>query len=256
MVLLRRIEVDSPVHRLWAGTKLLAVVAVSITVSEAPSWPVAALLAVGLLGVARLARIPWSAVPRLPGWVWFGLAVLGGFSLAAGGRPYLHLGGGTRLGLGALELYVLVLVVGLELLTAGLIVGWTTALGDVGPAMATLGRPLRVLRLPVEEWAVAVALCVRSLPLLVGEIRVLFAARRLRPRRAGRSLTERAEDGLELLATAITVAVRRAAEMGEAITARGGVSEVTARVDGPRLRDGIALALVVAVCGGAWLLPT
>jgi len=255
IVLLRRVEVDSPVHRLWAGTKLLAVVAVSVTVSEDPTWAVAGVLAVALLAVGVLARIPLGAVPRLPGWVLAGLVVFAGLSLAAGGKPYIHLGG-ARLGVGDLGLYALLLVVSVELLAAGALVGWTTALGDVGPAVATLGRPLRILRLPVEEWAVTVALCIRSLPLLVGEIRVLIAARRLRPKPTGRSLTRIAEDGLEVLATAVSVAIRRAAEMGEAITARGGVGEVTARVAGPRRRDFVALALVVVVCGGAWLLPS
>ena len=252
--MLRRVEVDSPVHRLWAGTKLLAVVAVSVTVSEDPTWVVAGVLAVALFGVARLARIPSGALPRLPGWVWIGLVVLAGFSLASGGKPYVELAG-ARLGLGGLDLYALILVVSVELLAAGALVGWTTALGDVGPAVATLGRPLRVLRLPVEEWAVAVALCVRSLPLLVGEVRVLVAARRLRPRAPHRSLSKLAEDGLEVLATALSVAVRRAAEMGEAITARGGVGGVTSRTDGPRRRDAVALVIVVIVCAGAWLLP-
>ncbi len=254
IVLLRRVEVDSPVHRLWAGTKLLAVVAVSVTVSEHPTWLVAGLLAVALLAVARLARIPASAVPRFPGWVWIGLLVFAVLSLAAGGKPYVHLAGAS-IGLGALQLSALFLVVSLELLAAGALVAWTTALGDVGPAVATLGRPLRALRVPVDEWAVAVALCVRSLPLLVGEIRVLAAARRLRPKPPNRSLTRLAEDGLEVLATAVTVAVRRAAEMGEAITARGGVGAVTARVAGPRRRDALALGMVVLVCGGAWVLP-
>ncbi|MHB1929462.1 MAG: CbiQ family ECF transporter T component [Acidimicrobiales bacterium] len=255
LVVLRRVEVDSPVHRLWAGTKLLAVVAVSITVSEDPTWAVAGVLASCLLGVALLARIPSAALPPVPRWIVAAWAVFGFFTLAAGGRPDITLAG-QRFGLGSLDAYVLFTVVSVELLAAGALVGWTTALGDVGPAVATLGRPLRWLRLPVDEWAVAIALCIRSLPLLVGELRVLVAVRRLRPRRQGRrTLVQLAEDGLEILATALTVAVRRAGEMGEAMTARGGVAGATARVPGPRRADAAALAVVAAVCAGAWLLP-
>jgi energy-coupling factor transport system ATP-binding protein len=255
LVLLRRVEVDSPVHRLWAGAKLLAVVAVSVTVSEDPTWPVAGVLAAGLLTVALLARIPASAVPRLPRWIWVGWMVFAFLTLAAGGRPEVTLGG-ERLGVGSLGAYVLFTVVAVELLAAGALIGWTTALGDVGPAVVTLGRPLRWLRLPVEEWAVAIALCIRSLPLLVGELRVVVAVRRLRPRRPGRpTLPQLAEDGLEVLATALAVAVRRAGEMGEAMTARGGAAGATARVPGPRGADAAAVVVVAVVCAGAWLLP-
>lgn len=255
VVLLRRVEVDSPVQRLWAGTKLLAVAAVSITISERPTWAVAGVLAVALFATARLARIPRTAVPRVPVWLWVAGAVFALFTLVAGGKPYVRLLG-ADVGLGDLELYVLFFVVSIELLAAGALVAWTTALGDVAPALAALGRPLRWIRLPVEEWAVAVALCLRSLPLLVAELRVSYAVHRLRPRRPGRrSLTQLADEGLEILATALTVAVRRAAEMGEAITARGGTGGATARVSGPRRADAVALALVVAVCAGAAALP-
>jgi energy-coupling factor transport system permease protein len=255
VVLLRRVEVDSPVHRLWAGTKLLAVVAISLTVSLSPTWPVTAVLAVGLLAGARLARIPRSAVPRVPVWVWIGIAIGGLLTLLAGGRPEVAVLGG-HLGLGDLVSYLLFVVVSFELLAAAALVGWTTALGDVGPALATLGRPLRWVRLPVDEWAVAVALCIRALPLVIGEMRTLVAVRRMRRRPgARRDLNALVDDGLEILATAITVAVRRATEMGEAITARGGPAALTARVPGPRWADAVALGVVVVVCVGACLLP-
>ena len=48
--------------------------------------------------------------------------------------------------------------------------------------MATLGRPLRALRIPVDDWAVAMALALRAFPMLIDEFRVLYAARKLRPK--------------------------------------------------------------------------
>jgi energy-coupling factor transport system permease protein len=45
-----------------------------------------------------------------------------------------------------------------------------------------LGRPLRPFRIPVDDWAVALALALRAFPMLIDEFRILFAARRLRPR--------------------------------------------------------------------------
>ncbi|PRC62857.1 hypothetical protein C6A85_00850, partial [Mycobacterium sp. ITM-2017-0098] len=54
---------------------------------------------------------------------------------------------------------------------------------------------------------------------------------------------------IDLLAAAITVALRRADEMGDAITARGGAGQIAAAPSGPRLRDWLAFAIVVLVCG-------
>ena len=68
------------------------------------------------------------------------------------------------------------------LVVSAALVGWTTQLGAVAPALARLARPLRVLRLPVDEWIVAIALALRCLPLLIDEMRTLAAARRLRYR--------------------------------------------------------------------------
>ncbi len=61
-------------------------------------------------------------------------------------------------------------------------VSWTTEVADVAPAVAVLGRPLRALRIPVDEWAVAIALAMRACPMLLDEFRILYAARRLRPK--------------------------------------------------------------------------
>lgn len=56
---------------------------------------------------------------------------------------------------------------------------------------------------------------------------------------------------IDLLAAAITVALRRADEMGDAITARGGAGQISAVPSGPKRRDWVAIAVVVVVCGVA-----
>ncbi len=136
--------------------------------------------------------------------------------------------------------------------------GWTTPLAEIAPAVAQLAAPLRRIRVPVDEWAVAVALCVRSLPLLVGEMRTLVAARRLRPPppRPGRSVLERWLDELvDLLVAALAVSARRSGELAEAITARGGTGLIVARVRKPAWRDGIAMLVVAGVCYAATTFP-
>jgi energy-coupling factor transport system permease protein len=102
---------------------------------------------------------------------------------------------------------------------------------------------------------VALALALRAFPMLIDEFRVLYAARRLRPkivpttRRARRRRW--ALDVVDLLAAGITVALRRADEMGDAITARGGAGQISAAPSGPKRADWVALSIVVLVCAVA-----
>ncbi|MGE4363237.1 MAG: CbiQ family ECF transporter T component, partial [Mycolicibacterium sp.] len=134
-------------------------------------------------------------------------------------------------------------------------VSWTTNVAEVAPAVARLGRPLRPLRIPVDDWAVTLALALRAFPMLIDEFSVLYAARRLRPREVDGNrrtkLRRWAAEVIDLLAAAITVSLRRADEMGDAITARGGAGQISAAPSGPRRRDWVAFSVVVLVCGAA-----
>lgn len=258
VILLREIKGDTPIHRLWAGTKLVAVAGLSIVLSYFPSWGSIGLATALLLAAALMARIPGGALPRPPRWFWITIVVTGALASIAGGSPHVVIAG-ARLGLGGIDAYCRFVAVGVVLLLAAAMVGWTTPLGEIAPAVARLMWPLRLVRVPVEEASVAVALCVRSLPLLVGELRVLIAARRLRPppeARPGRTTVERWLDELiDLLVAALAVSVRRAGELAEAITARGGTGLIAARTRSPRWPDAFALVLVAAVCVGAALVP-
>ena len=53
------------------------------------------------------------------------------------------------------------------------------------------------------------------------------------------------------IAAAVIVALRRADEMGDAITARGGAGQISAAPSGPKRRDWVALSIVAVVCGAA-----
>ncbi|MGQ4616707.1 CbiQ family ECF transporter T component [Nocardia sp. R7R-8] len=235
-VLLRQVPVDSPVHRLWAGTKMIGVFLISLLLMFLPSWPVLGVMAVFLVLVGAVARLPLGTVPRLPWWFWALLAAGALINLPVGGTAVLR--------------YVQVLAFGLILVAASFLIAWTTPMGDIAPALAKLGAPLRRLRVPVDEWAVVVALTFRGLPLLMEEIRVLRAARRLRPKDG---MIARAADNplIDILTAAMAVSTRRAGELGEAITARGGTGQLTARPSAPGSRDAVALVLVVGVCLGS-----
>jgi energy-coupling factor transport system permease protein len=254
VVLLVPVPGQSPIHKLWAGTKLLAVFGVSALLTFYPGW-----VTLGLVAAARIAHIPRGVLPSIPRWLWVVLA-LGGITAAlAGGSPKVSLGG-LEIGLGGGLNFLRITTLSIVLLALGGMVSWTTNVAEIGPALATLGRPLRPLRIPVDEWAVALALALRAFPMLIDEFQVLYAARRLRPKHIPRSRKARrrrhALELIDLLAAAITVTLRRADEMGDAITARGGTGQLSANPARPKLADWVALGIVIGVSGVAVVLET
>jgi energy-coupling factor transport system permease protein len=207
-----------------------------------------ALVAALVLVTARIAHIPRGVLPSVPRWLWF-LLFLGALTASfAGGSPNVAIGS-VQLGLGGLLNFLHLTVLSIVLLGLGGLVSWTTNVAEIAPAVAKIGRPLRVLRLPIDDWAIALALALRAFPMLIDEFRVLFAARKLRPRDAAGTSTERrhrmSRELIDLLAAAVTVTLRRADEMGDAITARGGAGQISAL---PTWTDGVALTLVLLLC--------
>ena len=193
--------------------------------------------------------------PRFRGWLWI-LLFFGGLTATfAGGSPVIDVGS-IEVGLGGLFNFLRITALSIVLLGLGAMVSWTTNVAEIAPAVATLGRPLRRLRIPVDDWAVALALALRAFPMLIDEFRVLYAARRLRPK-ATTATSVRGRfrqwwlEVIDLLAAAIIVALRRADEMGDAITARGGAGQISAAPSRPKWIDWWALLIVLVVCGAA-----
>ncbi len=255
LTLLRPVAGNSPVHALWAGTKILAVAAISLVLSIRPSWPAIGVLGGFVLASLILARIPPGAAPRLPRWFWIAFLLGGALSLRSNRAPLVHVGG-LELSMGGLDQWARYTTLAAVILAAAALVSWTTRLAEVAPALARLGTPLRWLRLPVDEWAIASALSIRCLPLLTDEIRTLAAARRLRAREpepgVGR-LTRALIEARDLLLASLTVSLRRAHELGDAIEARGGFGLVSDTRSGPRSLDGVALLLVAGAAAAALL---
>lgn len=254
VVLLRPVPGNTVIHDLWAGTKLVVVAGIGVLLTFYPGWvPITAVAAL-IVVAAMLAHIPRGVLPSIPRWL-FALLVLGGVTAAfAGGTPVVNLFG-HDLGLGGLLKFLRVTALSIVLLALGGMVSWTTNVAEIAPAVAKLGRPLRALRIPVDEWAVTIALALRAFPMLIDEFRILYAARSLRPKPV--LTTRRAKwrrwllEGVDLIAAAVIVALRRADEMGDAITARGGAGQISAAPTGPKRRDWVALAIVLLVCGTA-----
>lgn len=254
MVLLRPVPGDSVIHQLWAGTKLLAVAGIGVLLTFYPGWVPIAFVGVLVLVVARLAHIPRGAVPSVPFWLWVLMALGAATATLAGGSPIIDVGS-VHIGLGGLFNFLRITALSIVLLGLGALVSWTTNVADIAPAVATLGRPLRFVRVPVNDWAVTIALALRAFPMLIDEFRTLYAARRLRPKERAESFRarrkQRVGDVIDLLAASVTVALRRADEMGDAITARGGTGQISALPSRPKARDWVAFAVLIVVCGTA-----
>jgi energy-coupling factor transport system permease protein len=251
VVLLRPVPGKSAVHDLWAGTKLLVVFGISVLLTFYPGWITIGLVAALVLTAAWIAQVPRGALPSVPHWLWI-LLVFGGVTAAfAGGSPVIDVAG-TPLGLGGLLNFLRITTLSIVLLGLGAMVSWTTNVAEIAPAVATLGRPLRFLRIPIDEWAVTLGLALRAFPMLIDEFRVLYAARRLRPKQVVLSRRARrkryALELIDLITAALTVTLRRADEMGDAITARGGTGQISAVPSRPKRADWLALSITVAVC--------
>jgi energy-coupling factor transporter ATP-binding protein EcfA2 len=253
-VLLRPVPGRSAIHDLWAGTKLVVVLGISVLLTFYPGWVAIGLLAALVLAAARLAHIPRGALPSVPRWLWILLAIVGVTTILAGGSPVIQVGSGS-VGLGGLLDFLRITAMSIVLLGFGALVSWTTNVAEIAPAVAALGRPLRPLRIPIDDWSVALALALRTFPMLVDEFRVLHAARRLRPKQTLRTRRARlrrlSTDMIDLIVAVVTVTLRRADEMGDAITARGGTGQISAAPSRPKKADWVALSITFALCAAA-----
>ena len=251
VVLLRPVPGRTAIHELWAGTKLLVVAVIGVLLTLYPGWIPIALVGAFVLVTAKIAHIPRGVLPSVPRWLWF-LLFLGALTASfAGGSPHLTVAS-VDFGLGGLLKFLQITVLSIVLLGLGGLVSWTTNVAEIAPAVSKIGRPLRVLRLPIDDYAVALALALRAFPMLIDEFRVLFAARKLRPRDPATTAKERHRrlnrEIVDLLAAAVTVALRRADEMGDAITARGGAGQISALPSRPKWADAVAFAAVLVLC--------
>jgi energy-coupling factor transporter transmembrane protein EcfT len=243
--LLRCLPGTNPLRRVWAGTKLVAAAALGIAVVADPSWPTLGIGALVLLLGAAVTRFPAGALPRLPRW--FFLLLLAGAVLdfTAGGSPEIEVGTVT-IGLGGIEAWLRFTSLGVVVFGIAILLGATTPVAELPAAVDRLCAPLRAVRLPVDEFVAAFTLVVRAFPLLLDEVRTLYAAWRLRRPVLPRGLRVVTELH-NVLITAIAASLRRARDLARAIDARGGLTGVAR----PPLRIGLRDAVTLLVTGAA-----
>ncbi|GLZ49387.1 hypothetical protein Acsp06_55720 [Actinomycetospora sp. NBRC 106375] len=243
----RTLPGPSPMHRVWAGTKIAALLAMALALAIDPTWPTLGAATAALLTGALAARLPRGAIPRPPRWllIWLPAIVLSTVST----RPPLVDVLGTELSIGGLERVVLFLGTTLvSLLGAALLVA-TTPLGAFPPLLERLVRLGRRVGVTLRTPATGIALGLRLVPLLLAEGRTawLLLGQRRPVGRASVPLREQVRQGVRAAMLACAMATRRAAETGEAITARGGLGAVAGPDHRPGRPDLVLLLVVAAI---------
>lgn len=239
----RALPWESGMTRMWTGTKILCLTVLSTALMAWPQWTGLASVAAALLVGSVVARVPISAWPRFPAWFWGG--VVGGMIGAALASGFL--------------LFLRATLVGAVVLWGTVLLMWTTPLERMTPALRTLMAPLRVVRVPVDEWATTMGFALRGLPTIQDQTSAVIDTVKLR---SGGQVPVGFRAGLRIAVDVITASLsaasRRAADTGRAMTLRGGVPEVPVSRERVGWRDLVALvvtavAVVVAyVMRGGW----
>lgn len=187
---------SSPLHRLPAGVKLLAMLAAGAgsVFLDRPSW-VAIALAVVLAGYL-VARVPArTMLAQVRPLLWLGVFI-GLFHLVANGWR---------------QAFVVVGVIAALVLLAALVT-LTTRTSDLVASVVTACRPLRRVGVDPERLGLVLALGIRTVPVVVALAREVRDAQRAR----GLTASPRA-----FAVPLIVRSLRHADALGEALVARG-----------------------------------
>lgn len=239
----RHLERPSPVHRLRPDVKILSLIATSMAIALNLSWGVIAAGWIALLGLFLLARLPRTLLAPPPRLL---LAIIGFsffFALLSGGDPVV---GGVALG-GVVD-FAQLLALGLLLVGFAALLTWTTELTDVGLGLASILRPFRIVRAPVDELTTVLVLAVRSVPEIRSEVMTVTDAYRTRPDRVDRrrGLRGAMTDTIDFGAAIVVATHRRSGELGRAMVSRGSTQAPRAPLRRPTAADAIAVAASLA----------
>ncbi|HEX8519244.1 MAG TPA: DUF2232 domain-containing protein [Pseudonocardia sp.] len=244
---MRTLPGSSPAHRLWAGTKIAALLAAAVVPAVRPSWPALGAAALVLAAWAVAGRVPRSAWPRPPAW----LLLSGGATVALaalGDQAPLTSVFGFTVSLGGVNQAALFLGITLVSIVGATVLVWTTPVGAIPPLLRRLTGGGRRVGLPLARLSAAIALGLRMAPMLLDDGRTILrlVGQRQRSRPGGREPWRQRLGRFTQAATiACATAARRAAEVGDAVTARGGIGVIAGPDRRPGARDALA-ALVVA----------
>lgn len=187
---------DSVFHRLGAGPKYLILIALTLPAAILRDWRLGLACLAVALGLLAVCRIGLVRAWRLPGLVWVVVAMLLGYHLLAEtpGR-----------GVSAAAVFLTAIYLS-RLLTS------TTPGGALVDALITGIRPLRIVGVSPERTGLAIAVMLRSIPVLLdtfGQVRQAAMAR------------GRERNWFALVTPVVIRAVGHAQATGAALAARG-----------------------------------
>ena len=250
------VAVDSPVHRLDPRTKLLAAIALMVTVVRCDELPALTLFTVFVVLSARFARLPLGLLARnLRPFLWLFAFTLIMHGLMTPGAVVWRLpltdldvtGEGLRFG-GFFSLRLAVVISLAALLTL------TTAPLELTDGLERLLNPLRRFGFPAHELAMMVTIALRFIPVLIEEAERLYRAQLARGADFSGGPIRRTRQLIPLLIPLFLAAFARADRLGVAMESRcyrGGEGRTSYRVLRLGRGDLIAALAVTAVAAAA-----
>ncbi len=244
---------SSIIHRLDARAKLISfLILIAAAVSASTIWGYALAFLV-TAAIAALSKLPPRTVLDSVRWLgtFFAFIFLMNALFSGGSSPLFSFwifavsAEGIAQGINAVLRFMLVIVLG-GIFTC------TTSPRDITGAIEALMKPLKLIRVPVEDVAMILGIAVQFIPTLIEETDIIKKAQIARGAHfESRRLGERALSFASLAVPIFLSAFRRADELSVAMEARGykGAGNRTkARGEPLRRFDFAALLLSAAVC--------
>lgn len=254
----RYYPVSSHVHALHPGIKIVCTMALVVGAFATDRATGLLLLLIAVLALTYLAKLPpWRLLGSLRAVAVLltiaGLAQL----LLAPGRELVRLGFVivTETGLRNAFFYTFRLVV--AVLALGILTMTTDELGTLR-GLEWILKPLKMLRLPVEETAMILYTALRFLPLLLARAQEISLAQRARGARPSRrDLRNKIAFYVSLVIPLVHTALKDAEEVGTALAARGYSGGSLLPSGDGRLRppDGLALIVTAVLVAVSLTLP-
>jgi len=253
------VAADSPLHRLDARAKLAVSAAFAVALFALDGWLGLAICATAVALLIAVSRVPWRLALRgLVPILW-----ILGFTVAINAlrwRPdeaWLMLGpvgidaDGLARGL-FFSARIVVLVAGTSLVTL------TTSPVALTDALASLMRPLGVVRFPVDDVAMMLSIALRFLPVTAEEAERLVVAQTARGARFDQGgLVARTRAWVPVLIPLFVRLFRRADDLAVAMEARcyTGIGRTRLRVSVMRVSDWVTIVAGVgaSIAMGVWL---
>ncbi|MDQ7783349.1 MAG: energy-coupling factor transporter transmembrane component T [Desulfomonilaceae bacterium] len=218
------LPLDSVLHGLDPRTKLLGLIAMlaSIFWSPVPAGVLATAVPIFILAV--LSRAGWKIWLRSTYRFAVMLAAVLGLNVffRTQGRPVFMGQWELPITWEGLEIGLIFTFQIMQAIVAALVLTFTTSPTEMSRGVELLSKPLKRLRVPVDDLGMVVLLAMRFVPLLQQELNATIEAQKSRgvDFRKGR-LSTRAGNLVALLSPALSGALRRADLLALAMTARG-----------------------------------